>query len=90
MQWTLRKFAVVDDRGTILRFQDDEKADRGERILPVVADSDPKLGEFEELWGPEYEVLPDRVRAYCKVMPMDREKVLDLKIAKLETATKGR
>ena len=35
-------------------------------LLPIVADPDPPLAADERLWGPEYEVLADRVRAYGK------------------------
>lgn len=87
MQWTLRKYAVVNDVGLIVRFEDERlRLGEGEQhLLPVVADNDPPYDpETQELWGPEYELLPDRVRAYCKVMPLDQSRLLEKKLARLE------
>ena len=76
MPFTLHPFAVL--RGDyVLRFQHDESAADGETVLPVVADPDPPLGPNERIWGPEYEVLPDRVRAYGLAVSMTPEEIAE-------------
>ena len=67
MSFSLRPFAALVD-GKIVRFQDDETVAPGETILPVVADADPVLAVDEELTGPDYEVLVDKVRAYGRIV----------------------
>lgn len=76
MPFTLHPFAVL--RGDyVLRFQHDESAADGETVLPVVADPDPPLGPNERIWGPEYEVLSDRVRAYGRAVAMTPEEIAE-------------
>lgn len=74
MPFVLHSHAVLRD-GQIVRFQSSDAVDEGETLLPVIADPDPVCGPNERLWGPEYEVLPDRVRAYGRAMPMDPEEI---------------
>lgn len=59
----------------VVRFQNTQDANDGETILPVIADPDPPLGLNDKLWGPEYEVLEDRVRAYGLAVPMDPDEI---------------
>ena len=63
----LHQYAVL--RGDyVVRFQNTTTVAEGERLLPVIADPDPALAVDEELRGPDYQVLPDRVRAYGHVV----------------------
>ena len=81
MPFTLHPFAVL--RGEyVLRFQHDESAADGETVLPVVADPEPSLGPNERIWGPEYEVMNDRVRAYGRAMPMTPEEIAEREAAR--------
>lgn len=61
----------------VVRFQNTQDANDGETILPVIADPDPPLGPNDKLWGPEYEVLKDRVRAYGIAVPMTPEEIAE-------------
>ncbi len=84
MPFTLHPFAAVKN-GYVTRFISDEAAVRnGEVALPVIADPDPVLGEGERLWGPDFEVLEDRVRAYGRAAPIEGEAVLLARIAKID------
>lgn len=76
MAFTLHKYAVLSG-SYVLRFQDEKTVGKGETLLPVVADPDPALGVNERLRGPEYEVLPDRVRAYRIAIPMSSEEIAE-------------
>ncbi len=84
MPFVLHPFAAVKN-GYVTRVIDDE-ADilEGEIALPVVADPDPVLADGERLWGPDFEVLKDRVRAYGRPAPVEGEDMLRARIAKLE------
>lgn len=81
MPFDLHAYAVLTE-GKIVRFQSDEKIGEGESLLPVVADPDPVLGPNERLWGPEYEVLKDRVRAYGYAVPMTPEEIAEREAAR--------
>lgn len=90
MPFFLHPFAAVKD-GYIVRFISDEADVRnGEEALPVVADADPMVADGQRLAGPDFEVLPDRVRAYGKVVAIDGEEYLLNRIAKLEAALDAR
>jgi hypothetical protein len=89
MPFVLHPFAAV--RGSyIVKFQGDQTPLDGCVILPVIADADPVLADGERLYGPDFEVLPDRVRAYGKVSPLQGEEYLVNRIAKLEAALDAR
>jgi hypothetical protein len=84
MPFVLHPFAAVRD-GFVARFIDAETdVQDGEIALPVIADPDPVLGEDERIWGPDFEVLEDRVRAYGRAVPIEGEEILRARIAKLE------
>ena len=68
--------------GHVVRFQADQSANDGETVLPVIADNDPPVGQNERLWGPEYEVLPDRVRAYGYAVPLTPEEIAEREAAR--------
>jgi len=90
MPFVLHPFAAVKD-GHVVRFIDSEKDVRdGEVALPVVADADPVIADGERLWGPDFEVLPDMVRAYGKAVALEGEDYLLNRIAKLEAALDAR
>lgn len=83
MAFSLHPFAAVKD-GHVTRFIDSENAVlEGEAALPVVADPDPPLAADERLWGPEYEVLSDHVRAYCLAVKADPSELVRLTFAQL-------
>ena len=84
MPFTLHPFAAVRYDNYIVQFQADETPLDGCVILPVIADADPVLAEDERLWGPDFEVLEDRVRAYGRAAPVEGEDMLRARIAKLE------
>jgi hypothetical protein len=67
MPFTLHPFAAIKD-GKFVRWQDNQTAGPGETVLPVIADPDPVLAVDEELRGPDFEILPDKVRAYGRVV----------------------
>lgn len=83
MQYAVRPYAVVS--GTyITRFIDAlEDMQDGEVAIPVVQDPDPPLAADERLWGPEYEVLGDHVRAYCLPVKADPSELVRLTFAQL-------
>jgi hypothetical protein len=64
---SLHQYAVLIG-DYIVRFQNTTTISGDERLLPVIADADPALATDEELIGPDYEVLPDRVRAYGRIV----------------------
>lgn len=76
MPFTLHPYAVLVGN-YVVRFQNTQDVNEGETILPVIADPDPPLGPNERLWGPEYEVLKDRVRAYNIAMQMTPEEIAE-------------
>lgn len=76
MPFALHSHAALVD-GYVVRFQNTQDANEGETILPVIADPDPPLGPNDKLWGPEYEVLKDRVRAYGIAKPMTPEEIAE-------------
>lgn len=83
MPFVLHPFAAVRD-GYVTRFidsADDVLAD--EVALPVVADPDPELAPDEKLWGPDYEVLADRVRAYGRAAKAEPGELVKLTFAQL-------
>jgi hypothetical protein len=83
MPFNLQPFAAVLN-GYVTRFIDSEDALLpGEIALPVVADPDPELGPMDKLWGPDYEVLPDKIRAYGKAVPMEPHEIVRLTFAQL-------
>lgn len=82
MPFVLHPFAAV--RGDyVVQFQDDETPVDGCAILPVIADADPALASDEKLWGPNYEVLPDHVRAYGTVVKKEPSEIARLTFAQL-------
>lgn len=82
----LNKFAVVVNN-YVTGFIDevDQPFGPDTQVLPVIADPLPTITENEVHWGPNYEVLPDRVRAYWTVAQKSPEELLQLRLAKLET-----
>ena len=76
MPFVLHTYAVTAG-GKVIRFQSNEKVEDGETLLPVIADPDPPLGPDDKLWGPDYEVLKDRVRAYGIAVPMTPEEIAE-------------
>jgi hypothetical protein len=64
---SLPQYAVLVG-GKVIRFQNDTLIAEGETVLPVIADPDPPLAADEELSGPDFEILSDRVRAYGRVV----------------------
>ena len=89
MPFVLRSFAAVQGN-YVVQFQDDETPLDGCVILPVIADADPVLADGERLYGPDFEVLPDRVRAYGKAVALQGEEYLLNRIANLEAALDAR
>ena len=90
MPFVLHPFAAVKD-GYVTRFISDEADVRkGEIALPVIADADPVLADGQRIWGPDFEVLPDRVRAYGRAAALEGEEYLLNRIAKLEAALDAR
>lgn len=83
MPFTLHPYAAVRD-GYVTRFIDNE-ADivEGEIALPVVADPDPVLASDERLWGPDYEVMADKVRAYGSAVKVDPTELVQVTFAQL-------
>ncbi len=90
MPFVLHPFAAVRNGNYIVRFQGDQTPLDGCVILPVVADPDPVLADGERLYGPDFEVLPDRVRAYGKAVALQGEEYLLNRIANLEAALDAR
>lgn len=84
MPFILHPFAAVK-HGYVTRFIASEKdVHEGEIALPVIADPDPVLGPDERIWGPEFEVLEDRVRAYGKPVMKDPEELLSDRLKQLD------
>ena len=84
MPFVLYPFAAVKD-GCVARFIDSEAdIQDGEVALPVVADADPVLGADERLWGPDFEVLKDRVRAFGRAVPLDSDELLQKRLSRVE------
>lgn len=84
MPFVLHPYAAVRD-GYVTRFIDSEsETEDGEVALPVVADADPVLGPDERLWGPDFEVTADYVRAYGRVMQKEPEELLADRLKRLE------
>lgn len=84
MPFVLQPFAAVRN-GYVTRFIDSEKdVAEGEIALPVIADPDPVLGADEKLWGPDFEVLKDRVRAYGRAVPLDADELLQKRLQRVE------
>lgn len=82
MPFDLHPYAAVLD-GYVTRFITDPlDLVEGEVALPVVADPDPALGANERLWGPDYEVMADKVRAYGRAVPMSEEEIAAREAAK--------
>lgn len=79
----LHPFAAVRD-SYITRFIDSpDDIWEGEIALPVVADPDPELGPMDKLWGPDYEVQSDKVRAYFRAVPAEPHEIVKLTFAQL-------
>ena len=84
MPFVLHPYAAVRN-GYVTRFiTDAADVAEDEVALPVVADPDPVLGPDERLWGPDFEVLEDRVRAYGKAVPLEPEELFQKRIQRLE------
>lgn len=84
MPFVLHPFAAVRDGNYVTRFIDDANdLQEGEVALPVVAHPDPVLAADERLWGPDYEVLEDRVRAYGRAVKAEPSEILKLTFAQL-------
>ena len=83
MPFILQPYAALLD-GYVVNFQDDDvPAGEGIVVLPVIADPDPPLAADEKLWGPNYEVLEDRVRAYGTAVKMEPNEIVKLTFAQL-------
>lgn len=82
MPFVLHPFAAVRN-GYVVSFRYDEEPVDGCVILPVIADEDPTLAADEKLWGPDYEVLEDRVRAYGHVVKKEPHEIMRLTFAQL-------
>ena len=90
MPFILHPFAAIKD-GYVTRFiVSASDVQKGEIALPVIVDPDPVLAGGQRISGPDFEVLPDRVRAYGKVVALDGEEYLLNRIAKLEAALDAR
>lgn len=83
MPFVLYPYAAVRE-GYVTRFIT-EPADilDGEVALPVVADEDPPLAADERLWGPDYEVLVDKVRAYGRAVKAEPGELVKITFAQL-------
>lgn len=78
----LHPYAAVRE-GYVTRFiVDPAVVAQDEVALPVIADPDPAHGPDERLWGPDFEVLPDKIRAYWRVVPMSDEEIAAREAAK--------
>lgn len=83
MPFVLYPFAAVKN-GYVTRFIDSETdVQDGEVAFPVVADPDPVIGPDERLWGPEYEVFSDWVRAYGRAVKADPSELVRITFAQL-------
>lgn len=83
MPFVLHPFAAVLN-GYVTRFIDDENdLLEGEVALPVVADPDPALAPDEKIWGPDFEVMEDRVRAYGRAVKAEPGEIVKLTFAQL-------
>jgi hypothetical protein len=83
MTFALKPFAAVKD-GYVLRFTDsDLDGTSGEVMLPVIADPDPELAADEKIWGPNFEVLADRVRAYGTAVKAEPGEIQKLSFSQL-------
>ncbi len=83
MPFVLHPFAAVRN-GYVTRFIDDENdLLDGEVALPVIADPDPVLAPDEKIWGPDFEVLEDRVRAYGRAAKAEPHELLKITFAQL-------
>jgi len=83
MSFVLHPFAAVRN-GYVTRFIDDAAAvNENEVALPVVADPEPELAPDEILWGPDFEVMGDHVRAYGKAVKAQPDELLKLTFAQL-------
>ena len=84
MPFILHPFAAVKDK-YVVRFIDEESDIlEGEIALPVVADPDPSVGPDERIWGPDFEVMEDKVRAYGRALPMEPDELLANRIKRLD------
>lgn len=83
MPFVLHPFAAVRN-GYVSRFIDDANdVLDGEVALPVVADPDPALAADERLWGPDYEVMADRVRAFGRAVKAEPHEIMKMTFAQL-------
>lgn len=83
MPFVLHPFAAVRN-GYVTRFIDDAGDVLEDEIaLPVVADPDPVLAADERLWGPDFEVLKDRVRAYGRAEKAEPHQIVKMTFAQL-------
>lgn len=83
MPFVLHPFAAVRN-GYVSRFIDDANdVLDGEVALPVVADPDPALATDERLWGPDYEVMADRVRAFGRAVKAEPHEIMKMTFAQL-------
>jgi hypothetical protein len=83
MPFTLYPYAAVRN-GYVTRFINDSgDVAPGETALPVVADADPVLAPDEKIWGPNFEVLADRVRAYGTAVKAEPHEIVKLTFAQL-------
>lgn len=83
MPFVLHPYAAVKD-GYVTRFIETE-ADilEGEVALPVVADPDPPLAPDERIWGPDFEVMADKVRAYGRAVKAEPGELVKITFAQL-------
>lgn len=83
MPFALHPYAAVKD-GAVARFIDDtNEIEEGEAVLPVIADPEPTLAADERLWGPDFEVLEDHVRAYGRAAKCEPSELVRLTFAQL-------
>lgn len=79
----LHPYAAVKN-GYVTRFLDSPTGLEPDEIaLPVVADPDPALAADERLFAPDFEVLEDRVRAYCRVVKAEPHEIVKITFAQL-------
>ena len=83
MPFVLHPYAAVLN-GYVTRFIDSESDIlEGEVALPVIADADPVLAADERLFGPDFEVLEDRVRAYGSAVKAEPYEIVKMTFAQL-------
>lgn len=83
MAFNLNPYAAVIDGYVVRWLSSADEVAEGEVALPVIADADPQLAADEVLWGPNFEVLADRVRAYGTAVKADPSTLAQLTFAQM-------